>query len=216
MKRVKKSFIMLLTFVFLCGIGTLAYVNEKNKITKSIPREISFDTETEVSDASTNIVVKETKEPVFEKKEEPAAEASTENVPEKIVFAYPAAGAATETFHIESLSYSKTMGDFRTHSGIDFASEQTEDVYACADGTVKEVFNDTFMGLSVCIDHGNGIESEYSSLSECFVNNGDAVTAGSVLGKSGDTASIEKAEGYHVHLEVKKNGVSVNPEEFFN
>ena len=207
---------MLLTFVFLCGIGTLAYVNEKNKITKSIPREISFDTETEVSDASANTVVKETKEPVFEKKEEPAAEASTENVPEKIVFAYPAAGAATETFHIESLSYSKTMGDFRTHSGIDFASEQTEDVYACADGTVKEVFNDTFMGLSVCIDHGNGIESEYSSLSECFVNNGDAVTAGSVLGKSGDTASIEKAEGYHVHFEVKKNGVSVNPEEFFN
>ena len=216
MKRVKKSFIMLLTFVFLCGIGTLAYVNEKNKITKSIPQEISFDTETEVSDASANTVVKETKEPVFEKKEEPAAEASTENVPEKIVFAYPAAGAATETFHIESLSYSKTMGDFRTHSGIDFVSEQTEDVYACADGTVKEVFNDTFMGLSVCIDHGNGIESEYSSLSECFVNNGDAVTAGSVLGKSGDTASIEKAEGYHVHLEVKKNGVSVNPEEFFN
>lgn len=216
MKRVKKSFIMLLAFVFLCGIGTLAYVNEKNKITKSIPREISFDTETEVSDASANTVVKETKEPVFEKKEEPAAEASTENVPEKIVFAYPAAGAATETFHIESLSYSKTMGDFRTHSGIDFASEQTEDVYACADGTVKEVFNDTFMGLSVCIDHGNGIESEYSSLSECFVNNGDAVTAGSVLGKSGDTASIEKAEGYHVHFEVKKNGVSVNPEEFFN
>lgn len=216
MKKVKKSFIMLLTFVFLCGIGTLAYVNEKNKITKSIPREISFDTETEVSDASANTVVKETKEPVFEKKEEPAAEASTENVPEKIVFAYPAAGAATETFHIESLSYSKTMGDFRTHSGIDFASDQTEDVYACADGTVKEVFNDTFMGLSVCIDHGNGIESEYSSLSECFVNNGDAVTAGSVLGKSGDTASIEKAEGYHVHLEVKKNGVSVNPEEFFN
>lgn len=216
MKKVKKSFIMLLTFVFLCGIGTLAYVNEKNKITKSIPREISFDTETEVSDASANTVVKETKEPVFEKKEEPAAEASTENVPEKIVFSYPAAGAATETFHIESLSYSKTMGDFRTHSGIDFASEQTEDVYACADGTVKEVFNDTFMGLSVCIDHGNGIESEYSSLSECFVNNGDAVTAGSVLGKSGDTASIEKAEGYHVHLEVKKNGVSVNPEEFFN
>lgn len=216
MKRVKKSFIMLLTFVFLCGIGTLAYVNEKNKITKSIPREISFDTETEVSDASANTVVKETKKPVFEKKEKPAAEASTENVPEKIVFAYPAAGAATETFHIESLSYSKTMGDFRTHSGIDFASEQTEDVYACADGTVKEVFNDTFMGLSVCIDHGNGIESEYSSLSECFVNNGDAVTAGSVLGKSGDTASIEKAEGYHVHLEVKKNGVSVNPEEFFN
>lgn len=216
MKRVKKSFIMLLTFVFLCGIGTLAYVNEKNKITKSIPREISFDTETEVSDASANTVVKDTKKPVFEKKEEPAAEASTENVPEKIVFAYPAAGAATETFHIESLSYSKTMGDFRTHSGIDFASEQTEDVYACADGTVKEVFNDTFMGLSVCIDHGNGIESEYSSLSECFVNNGDAVTAGSVLGKSGDTASIEKAEGYHVHLEVKKNGVSVNPEEFFN
>ena len=216
MKRVKKSFIMLLTFVFLCGIGTLAYVNEKNKITKSIPREISFDTETEVSDASANTVVKETKEPVFEKKEEPTAEASTENVPEKIVFAYPAAGAATETFHIESLSYSKTMGDFRTHSGIDFVSEQTEDVYACADGTVKEVFNDTFMGLSVCIDHGNGIESEYSSLSECFVNNGDAVTAGSVLGKSGDTASIEKAEGYHVHLEVKKNGVSVNPEEFFN
>lgn len=216
MKRVKKTFIMLLTFVFLCGIGTLAYVNEKNKITKSIPREISFDTETEVSDASANTVVKETKEPVFEKKEEPAAEASTENVPEKIVFAYPAAGAATETFHIESLSYSKTMGDFRTHSGIDFVSEQTEDVYACADGTVKEVFNDTFMGLSVCIDHGNGIESEYSSLSECFVNNGDAVTAGSVLGKSGDTASIEKAEGYHVHLEVKKNGVSVNPEEFFN
>ena len=216
MKRVKKSFIMLLAFAFLCGIGTLAYVNEKNKITKSIPREISFDTETEVSDASANTVVKETKEPVFEKKEEPAAEASTENVPEKIVFAYPAAGAATETFHIESLSYSKTMGDFRTHSGIDFASEQTEDVYACADGTVKEVFNDTFMGLSVCIDHGNGIESEYSSLSECFVNNGDAVTAGSVLGKSGDTASIEKAEGYHVHFEVKKNGVSVNPEEFFN
>lgn len=216
MKKVKKSFIMLLTFVFLCGIGTLAYVNEKNKITKSIPREISFDTETEVSDASANTVVKETKKPVFEKKEEPAAEASTENVPEKIVFAYPAAGAATETFHIESLSYSKTMGDFRTHSGIDFSSEQTEDVYACADGTVKEVFNDTFMGLSVCIDHGNGIESEYSSLSECFVNNGDAVTAGSVLGKSGDTASIEKAEGHHVHLEVKKNGVSVNPEEFFN
>lgn len=217
MNGIKKTLTMLTAFAVLCAIGTLAYINEKNKISKTIPKEISLDTETEVYDASANKTLTETCEPVLKKECETAsAETISETPPGKIFFAYPSEGAATETFHTESLSYSETMGDFRTHSGIDFSSEEITDVYACADGTVKEVFNDTFMGLSVCIDHGNGTETEYSSLSECFVNNGDAVSSGDLIGKNGDTAAIEKAEGCHVHLEVRKDGVPVNPEEYFN
>ena len=50
---------------------------------------------------------------------------------------------------MEALAYSETMGDWRTHDGMDLAVSLGTKVIATAAGTVSKVFEDPFMGTTV-------------------------------------------------------------------
>lgn len=99
-------------------------------------------------------------------------------------------------------------GDRRMHHGIDIPLAHGDDVRSVGAGRVVESAEKTGYGQTVVIDHGDGLTTRYAHLSARHVAVGDVVGASTVLGLAGKTG---RATGTHLHLEVRSNGVSVDP-----
>ena len=68
----------------------------------------------------------------------------------------PLRGEVLTAFSMEELIYSPTMGDWRTHDGIDIAAKAGTTVLAASSGTVRSVTDDTLMGTTVVLEHEGG------------------------------------------------------------
>ncbi len=97
------------------------------------------------------------------------------------------------------------------HSGIDFGGKTGDPVYATADGKVVGSSYDSALGHHIIIDHSNGIRTVYAHLSKREVSVGDQVEKGDTIGKLGSSG---RSTGPHLHYEVYKNGVAVNPKQY--
>jgi len=139
--------------------------------------------------------------------------AATSQSQKKLILSAPVKGAVLTKYSGDELVYDPTMGDWRTHNGVDYACTDGEEVHAVADGTVQDVYADEYYGVSVLIDHGNGLQTIYTGLSEATASlKGTQVARGAVLGRAGDSALFESALEPHVHLEMLQNGVRIDPE----
>lgn len=100
----------------------------------------------------------------------------------------------------------------RFHAGIDIGSPHYQEVVAAADGEVIYA-NETRGGLgkTIVLQHGRGLRTVYAHLSIIIAREGDTVRQGQGIGGVGETG---RASGPHLHFEVHRNGVPVNPEEF--
>lgn len=128
---------------------------------------------------------------------------------------WPLRGAVVAAFSVNELRYDETMGDWRTHAGVDLAAEVGTQVMAACAGTVSAVENDPLMGTTVVIKHGGGYQTTYANLQSVpTVKAGDAVTAGQIIGAVGSTAIGEAAEAPHLHFAVEKDGEVVDPQTF--
>ena len=124
----------------------------------------------------------------------------------------PLSGETVTPFSMEELLFSETMGDWRTHDGIDIAAAEGAQVTAAAAGEVTSVVDDYWMGTTVTVDCGDGCELRYASLqSPAAVSAGDTVSPGDVIGAVGSTALLEEAVGPHLHFTVLQSGVAVDP-----
>ena len=129
----------------------------------------------------------------------------------------PLEGKVLTAFSVDQLVYSQTLGDWRTHDGVDISAEEGTDVLAASGGTVRSVSDDPLMGTTVVLDHGDGYQTTYASLQVgAAVEVGDSVTAGQVIGTVGTTAAAESAQGPHLHFSVTHDGDAVDPEEYLN
>ena len=127
-------------------------------------------------------------------------------------FIMPVLGSVSFEYAEDKLVYSKTLEDWRTHSGEDLAVDQGTSVKAVADGIIFEVKNDPRFGITVIIDHQNGLKTVYANLaSDEPVTPNQIVKKGQVIGSVGNTASFESAEKSHLHFEVLKNNEPVDP-----
>jgi murein DD-endopeptidase MepM/ murein hydrolase activator NlpD len=101
----------------------------------------------------------------------------------------------------------------KMHAGLDFTAPTGTPIYATADGRVKEAsFNSGGYGNNVVIDHGFGYETLYAHMVRIKARAGQTVKRGEVIGWVGSTG---KSTGAHLHYEVIKNGVKVDPIYFF-
>jgi len=99
------------------------------------------------------------------------------------------------------------------HSGIDFSAALGTDTYATGDGVVADVErNEWGYGNLVVIDHGYGYKTRYAHLHKAAVRKGQKVKRGQKIGTIGDSG---KTTGVHLHYEVLKNDVQVDPINFF-
>jgi murein DD-endopeptidase MepM/ murein hydrolase activator NlpD len=121
-------------------------------------------------------------------------------------FGLPAAAAMNSPFGIRRNYNSGAYIGY--HTGADFASAPGTPVVAAAAGRVALADLLNIRGYSVVLDHGWGVFTVYSHLSELRVAVGDTVEVGQIIGAAGATGRIT---GPHLHWEVWVNGVAVNP-----
>ncbi len=110
-------------------------------------------------------------------------------------------------------TYKSKAVDHQVHLGMDIASTSRADVRAANSG--KIVFAD-YLGIygnMILIDHGQGVFSLYSHLSQINVAPGDMVTKETVIGLTGTTGM---AGGDHLHFSMLINGVFVTPKEWWD
>lgn len=100
-----------------------------------------------------------------------------------------------------------------THPGVDIKAMLGDPVKSIATGTVKSVTDNDKYGVTVEIDHGNGMVARYCNLNATtLVKENDTVAAGTVIGSVGDT-SLTETDTTHLHLEIRVNNIPVDPIE---
>ena len=126
---------------------------------------------------------------------------------------YPIKGNIIKPYTSEELVLSKTLDMWMTHEGIDISCSLGEEVYAVQDGSVDSVYEDALYGQTVIINHEDNIASVYCNLAnELEVKEGDKVKKGDKIGKAGNTAIVEVGDEPHIHLEILKDGIKINPD----
>lgn len=99
-----------------------------------------------------------------------------------------------------------------THSGLDIAAPKGTPIKAAAAGKVTYAGNaNDGYGNYVVISHGNGVQTLYAHCSKLLVTKGQQVSQGEVIAKVGSTGN---STGNHLHLEVRKNGIAYNPQNY--
>lgn len=127
----------------------------------------------------------------------------------------PVHGEVLAAFSVDALAYDPTLEDWRTHDGMDIAAASGTTVLAACNGTVLSVSDDALMGTTVTLEHSGGYQTTYASLQAAPpVEVGDNVSAGQIIGVVGDTATVEAAQGPHLHFSVSKDGAAVDPHDF--
>jgi len=99
-----------------------------------------------------------------------------------------------------------------THNAIDLAAPQGTPIAATNDGVVALADDLYLTGLTIYIDHGMGLFSQYAHLSELHVSTGDTVKKGDIIGLVGSTGF---STGPHLHFTFWAHNTPVNPDLFF-
>jgi len=106
-----------------------------------------------------------------------------------------------------------TQGFHSGHPAYDIADRSKPSILSVAEGVVDKTGTgwDGGYGNNIWIDHGNGYRTHYAHMSEFYVQVGDQVSQGQVIGKMGNTGRVYGATGIHLHFEVAYNGVKISP-----
>lgn len=143
-------------------------------------------------------------------KEDSKEEEKTEQ--KEISFAMPIEGEIIRGFAKDNLVYSETLQEWVVHQAIDIKAESRDVVKAAAEGTVAAIKNDPRYGLTVIIEHDGGFKTVYSNLLTAeFVVEGEKVKKGQTIGTIGSSATFEIADETHLHFEMLKDSVYVDP-----
>jgi murein DD-endopeptidase MepM/ murein hydrolase activator NlpD len=94
------------------------------------------------------------------------------------------------------------------HTGVDLRNPKGTPIKAADDGVVTFAAYSGTYGNIVKLSHGNGLETWYAHCDTIKVSVGQVVSKGEVIATVGITG---RATGYHLHFEVRKNGVPQNP-----
>lgn len=119
----------------------------------------------------------------------------------------------TSIFHDPDYPFRNSIGE---HSAIDIKSAQGSTLRSAADGYVARVkFDGNKNYAYIMIIHGNGLSTVYGHVSAVNVVADQYVTQGQVIGRTGgmpgSLGSGAFSTGPHLHFEVRKNGLPVNP-----
>ena len=127
----------------------------------------------------------------------------------------PVSGRVLNAYSGDELVYNKTLGDWRTHNGVDYACAQDAQVCAPAAGKVTAVDTDSRWGSVVCIEDSTGHLWRVCGTADPTVQTGDEVSVGQILGRAGSIPN-ECAEETHIHLEVLQGEQYLDPAKLLN
>ena len=187
---------------------------EKNKVVKSTQNTTTDKVAVNTSNVKIQNKEKREDNAIVETVAEPETEVKQESndTKEELIFSMPVDGDIIKDFAKDTLVYSTTLNEWTTHTGVDIKAEKTTVVKAAEKGTVKYIKNDPRYGLTIVVEHDDGYSTVYSNLltSEFFVE-GEKVEKGQTLGTVGNTAAFEIADESHLHFEILKDNIPIDP-----
>ncbi len=139
-----------------------------------------------------------------------AAPTTVNEAPVNNGFILPCDGKIIKKYSVTEPIYSKTMADWRTHPGIDFALEEGDEVHSVGNGKVTKVISDTKWGYVIEIDYGSFTGRYCGIKQDTAVKIDTEVKAGDVIGEV-STIPIEAEDGIHLHFEALKGGKPFEP-----
>lgn len=129
-----------------------------------------------------------------------------------ITFIMPIENSTGIGEYVETMVWNSTLGRYSAHMAIDFFADEGTAVMAVYDGVVEKVENSLIHGVTVTIDHGNGLKTVYNSLADGdMVSQGQSVKQGDIIGEVSVTNRQEHSSGAHLHFEVFENGEKIDP-----
>lgn len=132
---------------------------------------------------------------------------------ERVSFEWPVEPTLGISAHYDDPGYKARFGF--AHKAIDIPVLQGSVVRSVADGVVEKVIDQGLGFNSIVIRHGGGYASMYGHVSAFLVSEGDAVSAGDAIARSGGTPGTAGAgrmtTGAHLHLEFFKDGNHIDP-----
>lgn len=220
-KNTNKKFKIAYAFTFIIAIAALMFTKISSE--KSLGNISSLENNTTEKQIITtkNIIeetvrqnltnIPDTREATQENKE---TEKDKYNKPYSDYYCLPFGNQIIKDYSNMNPVYSKTLGDWRTHNGIDFSGEAGGAVVAISYGEVISIYEDTLFGTCVLIDHGNGVTAKYCGLNKDTLNvkEHSSVNSEDIIGYLGEIP-CEKQEGAHLHFEITHNGELVEPLE---
>lgn len=109
-------------------------------------------------------------------------------------------------------SYSNTLDVWEIHKGLDISAKKGSKIKTIIDGKVTDIYKDDNHGVSVKVEGKDKLIVIYSNLEEkVSVKKGQEVKEGDIIGKVGNSTTVESLDGPHVHLTATKNGKAINP-----
>ena len=137
----------------------------------------------------------------------------------EMLWPVPSSGLITTIFWCDNVFCHSNGGRVNGHSAIDIAASENADVIAVRDGVVISCgFGDYENGHSgygnyIEVDHGDGVMTQYAHLYSIYVEAGQSVVAGQVIGGVGNTGN---STGNHLDFAIEKNGMRCDPLEYLN
>jgi len=133
-------------------------------------------------------------------------------IEEPLSFSYPVSGEIGLSHSPENLVFSKTLGEWTTHTGIDIQAKRGTPVAAAEEGIIESITETAAKGIEIIISHKDGYKTVYSNLStKEMVKVGQKVEKGRVISGIGNTASFEYNEPEHLHFEIYKDNKPQDP-----
>lgn len=127
----------------------------------------------------------------------------------------PLNGDVLIPYSMDSSVYFSTLDQYRYHPALMLRAAEGTEVFACAEGKVKSVFQDPEIGNAITMELGNGYELTYGQLKEISVIAGEYVDAGQMIAKVAAPTKYYVVEGSNLYLKCTQNGVPVDPSGLF-
>lgn len=202
--NLKLYFVICIVVFLFAGVFTFSYIKISTENATPINQS------TEVPPEAINIITPEIITPV-----EPVHNTTTETIITETddSFIMPIKnGTVIKEFSGNNLVFSKTLNEWRVHQGIDIDAQAGTPVIASNAGYIKSIKKTVEHGIEITIEHKDGYKTIYSNLSsDNMVKIGEEIQKGQTISGVGRTATFEINEPDHLHFEMYKDDVLIDP-----
>lgn len=132
------------------------------------------------------------------------------------VLMWPVDGNVIIPYSMEQTVYFSTLDQYKYNPALIISGEVGEEVWAATDGKVTAITTDSKTGTTVTVNLGDGYEAIYGQLGEVFVEQGDKVEKGYLIGYLGEPTKYYSVEGCNLYFQLLKDGEPVNPLQYLD
>lgn len=128
---------------------------------------------------------------------------------------WPVSGAVILDYSMDQTVHFQTLDQYKYNPAVIIAGNVNDKVKAAADGKITDISTNEVTGCTVTMDIGDGYTAVYGQLKEVPYETGAYIEAGNTIGFVSEPTKYYSVEGSNLYFALEKDGVPVDPVEFF-